>query len=224
MIYSVALDGPGGAGKSTIAKQVAKQRGIVYVDTGAMYRTIALYMLENQVDTDDEAAVQAALDNIEIRLDYRDDTQIILLNGRDVSGEIRQNNVSMAASKVSAYKTVRAFLLEAQRNAAKKQSVIMDGRDIGTVVLPDAQVKIYLTADSSVRSERRYKELCEKGQSVSLQQVLDDINQRDYNDIHRRESPLRQAQDAVLIDTSKMNFEQSVQAVLNLIDEKTGVR
>lgn len=222
MIYSVALDGPGGAGKSTIAKQVAKQRSIVYVDTGAMYRSIALYMLKHNIDIHNEEAVKAQLPNIDIQLTYKDGTQCIILCGEDVSKEIRTPEVSMSASVTSAYKSVRAFLLDTQRNVAKTQSVIMDGRDIGTVVLPDAQVKIFLSADSKVRAERRYKELMEKGETITFEEVLEDIEKRDYRDIHRRESPLKQAEDAVLLDTSYLTFDESVKAVLDLIDSKIG--
>lgn len=222
MIYSVALDGPGGAGKSTIAKQVAKQRGIVYVDTGAMYRSIALYMLKHNIDIHNEEAVKAQLPNIDIQLTYKDGTQCIILCGEDVSKEIRTPEVSMSASVTSAYKSVRAFLLDTQRNVAKTQSVIMDGRDIGTVVLPDAQVKIFLSADSKVRAERRYKELMEKGEAIAFEEVLEDIEKRDYRDIHRQESPLKQADDAVLLDTSYLTFDESVKAVLDLIDSKIG--
>ncbi|MEG1862051.1 MAG: (d)CMP kinase [Oscillospiraceae bacterium] len=220
MIYSVALDGPSGAGKSTIAKEVAKIKGIVYVDTGALYRTIALFMIENQVDITDEKAVSEAVLKAEISLEYKDGTQCILLQGKDVSQKIRQNEVSMAASTVSAYKSVRAFLLDTQRNVAKNNCVIMDGRDIGTVVLPCANVKIFISAKSEIRAHRRHKELIEKGQEIDFEQVLKDIIQRDYNDINRKESPLKQAQDAVLIDTSEMSFQQSVAAVIEIIDKK----
>ncbi|MBR5521495.1 MAG: (d)CMP kinase [Oscillospiraceae bacterium] len=222
MIYSIALDGPGGAGKSSIAKQVAKQKGIVYVDTGAMYRAIALYMLKNNIDIHDQPAVVRALSGVEISLEYRDGTQCVILNGEDVSTAIRENPVSMAASVTSAYKEVRAFLMDTQRNVAKTTSVIMDGRDIGTVVLPDAQVKIFLSADPVVRAKRRHKELLEKGQTVDFETVLSDIQQRDWQDINRTEAPLRQADDAVLLDTSDLDFEQSVKAVLDLIEEKVG--
>ena len=220
MIYSIALDGPGGAGKSSIAKQVAKLKGIVYVDTGAMYRAIALYMLKNNVDIHNEETVVAQLENVDIRLEYRDGAQCVILNGEDVSTAIRQNEVSMAASVTSAYKQVRAFLMDTQRNVAKTTSVIMDGRDIGTVVLPDAQVKIFLSADSRVRAQRRWLELQAKGDNTPLEEVLADIEKRDWQDINRKEAPLRQAEDAVLLDTSNLDFEQSVQAVLDLIDEK----
>lgn len=223
MIYSIALDGPGGAGKSSIAKQVAKRKGIVYVDTGAMYRAIALYMLKNNVDIKDQTAVVNRLPQVDIQLEYRDGTQCIILNGEDVSTAIRTSEVSMAASITSAYKEVRAFLMDTQRNVAKTTSVIMDGRDIGTVVLPDAQVKIFLSADSRIRAQRRHKELLEKGDTVTFEEVLADIEKRDWQDINRKEAPLRQADDAVLLDTSYLDFEQAVQAVLDLIDEKAGV-
>jgi len=220
MIYSIALDGPGGAGKSSIAKQVAKQKGIVYVDTGAMYRAIALYMLKNEIDIHNQDAVVKRLDGVQINLEYRDGTQCVILNGEDVSTAIRENPVSMAASVTSAYKQVRAFLMDTQRNVAKTTSVIMDGRDIGTVVLPDAQVKIFLSADARVRAARRHKELLEKGQDVDFDTVLADIQQRDWQDINRTEAPLKQAEDAVLLDTSDLDFDQAVQAVLDLIDKK----
>ncbi|MBQ3009236.1 MAG: (d)CMP kinase [Oscillospiraceae bacterium] len=222
MTYSVALDGPGGAGKSSIAKQVAKKKGIVYVDTGAMYRAIALYMLKHEIDIHNQQAVVAALDGVEISLEYRDGTQCVILCGEDVSSEIRENPVSMAASTTSAYKEVRAFLMDTQRNVAKTTSVIMDGRDIGTVVLPNAEVKIFLSADPKVRAERRHKELLEKGQQVDFETVLADIQRRDYRDINRKEAPLRQAEDAVLLDTSFLDFDQAVQAVMDIIDGKIG--
>ena len=220
MIYSIALDGPGGAGKSTIAKQVAKQKGIVYVDTGAMYRAIALYMLKNNVDIHNEEMVVAQLENVDIKLEYRDGVQCVILNGEDVSTAIRTGEVSMAASTTSAYKQVRAFLMDTQRNVAKTTSVIMDGRDIGTVVLPDAQVKIFLSADSRVRAQRRFAELQAKGDNTPFEEVLADIEKRDWQDINRKEAPLRQADDAILLDTSDLDFEQAVQAVLDIIDEK----
>lgn len=222
MIYSVALDGPGGAGKSTIARKVAALKGILYVDTGAMYRAVALYMLENDIDINDEKSVCAALENVQVDLAYQDGAQRVLLCGEDVSETIRQSRVSMAASVTSAYKCVRAFLLDAQRDVAARQSVVMDGRDIGTVVLPSAQVKIFLTADSRVRARRRYKELAEKGVQTDFDSVLADIEKRDWQDIHRRQSPLVQAEDAVLVDTSEMDFDQAVRAVLTVIENKLG--
>ncbi|MBQ5782914.1 MAG: (d)CMP kinase [Oscillospiraceae bacterium] len=216
MNYRIALDGPSGAGKSTIAKRLSAELGFVYVDTGAMYRSIGLYCLQNGIDTADEAAVTAALPQIDIALKYVDGEQRVILNGTDVSKEIRINEVSMAASKVSAYKAVRAFLLDTQRNMAKTQSVIMDGRDIGTVVLPDAEIKIFIVADPEERAKRRYKELIERGQNVPFEEVLADIVQRDYNDENRAEAPLRQAEDAIRLDTSLLDFEQSYNAVLEI--------
>ncbi|MBQ7283848.1 MAG: (d)CMP kinase [Oscillospiraceae bacterium] len=220
MNYRIALDGPSGAGKSTIAKRLSAELGFVYVDTGAMYRTIGLYCLQNNVDITDEAAVAAVLPNINIELKYVEGEQHVFLNGTDVSKEIRINEVSMAASKTSAYKPVRAFLLDTQRDMAKTQSVIMDGRDIGTVVLPDAEIKIFLVADPKERAKRRYKELIERGQNVPFDEVLQDIIQRDYNDENRAEAPLRQAEDAIRLDTSLMDFEQSYNAVLELAKSK----
>ena len=220
MIYSIALDGPGGAGKSSIAKQVAKLRGIVYVDTGAMYRAIALYMLKNNVDIHSEETVVSQLENVDIKLEYRDGAQCVILNGEDVSTQIRTNEVSMTASVTSAYKQVRAFLMDTQRNVAKTTSVIMDGRDIGTVVLPDAEIKIFIVADPEERAKRRYKELIERGQNVPFEEVLKDIIQRDYNDENRAEAPLRQAEDAIRLDTSLLDFEQSYNAVLEIAKNK----
>ena len=222
MIYSIALDGPGGAGKSTVAKRVAARKGIIYVDTGAMYRRIALFMLRNDVDVSDINAVQPLLSKVDIQIRFEDGTQKIILNGEDVSTRIRENRVSLAASTVSRHKEVRSFLLDTQRNLAKQNSVIMDGRDIGTVVLPDAQVKIYLTADVEERAKRRFKELQEKGQEVSFDELLDEIKLRDYQDMNRDVAPLRQADDAVLLDTTDLDFDQVVEKVLEIIREKTG--
>ncbi len=218
--YRIALDGPSGAGKSTIAKRLSAELGFVYVDTGAMYRTIGLYCLQNNIDTADEQKVSSILPKIKIELKYVDGEQRIILNGTDVSSEIRMNEVSMAASKVSAYKEVRKFLLDAQRNVAKEQSVIMDGRDIGTVVLPDAEIKIFIVGDATVRAKRRHKELLEKGQDISLQEVLEDIITRDHNDTNRAESPLVQADDAILLDTTYKNFEQAYASVLEVVKSK----
>jgi cytidylate kinase len=222
MIYSIALDGPGGAGKSTVAKRVAARKGIIYVDTGAMYRRIALFMLRNDVDVSDIKAVEPLLSQVDIRIKFEDGTQKIFLNGEDVSTRIRENRVSLAASTVSRHKEVRSFLLETQRNLARHNSVIMDGRDIGTVVLPDAQVKIYLTADVEERARRRFKELTEKGQDVNYDDILAEIKQRDYQDMNREVAPLRQAEDAVLLDTTDLGFEESVEKVMEIIREKTG--
>lgn len=222
MIYSIAIDGPGGAGKSSIAKKVAADMRIVYVDTGAMYRAVALHMLNCGCDIKNENRVKERLKDVKIELSYKDGTQVILLCGEDVSRLIRTPRVSMAASVVSAYVPVRDFLLDTQRNIAKEKSVIMDGRDIGTVVLPGAQVKIFLSADSKVRAARRYKELEEKGQKADFESVLRDIEKRDWRDIHRAVAPLKQAEDAVLLDTTDLSFEQAVEAVKLIINRKLG--
>lgn len=222
MIYSVALDGPGGAGKSTVARRIAQKRGIVYVDTGAMYRVVALYMTRLGVDVKDENAVKPHLSEVHISVKYEGGTQMMYLGDEDVSRAIRRPEISMAASDVSAHGSVRAFLLDTQRNMAKTQSVIMDGRDIGTVVLPDARVKVFLTADSHVRARRRLAELLAKGQDTDFETVLADIEKRDYQDIHRENAPLKQADDAVLLDTSGLTFEEVVDRMMTIIDEKTG--
>ena len=217
---NIAIDGPSGAGKSTIAKILARELGFIYVDTGAMYRTIGLYMLRNGVDSTDLPAVQAALQGIEINIAYVDGAQHIYLNGEDVSELIRTEAVSKAASAFSAIPEVRAFLLELQRGLAAKNSVIMDGRDIGTVILPNAEVKIFLTADDTARAERRYKELIEKGQEVTFESVLENIRQRDKNDSERALAPLKPAEDAILVDTTKLDLMQSVEAMKSVILEK----
>ncbi|MDD3428780.1 MAG: (d)CMP kinase [Oscillospiraceae bacterium] len=216
-MISIAIDGPSGAGKSTLAKRLAKQLGYIYVDTGAMYRAIGLYALQHGIDVKNETAVQATLADICIGLKHEDDGQHVYLNKKDVSDAIREEKVGMAASAVSAHPTVRAYLLEAQRGMAMAADVLMDGRDIGTVVLPDATVKIFLTASSKARAQRRYKELCEKGQTIDFDTVLADIEQRDYNDTHRAAAPLKQAEDAILVDTSDLNFEESFEKLLDLI-------
>lgn len=221
MSVSIAIDGPVGAGKSTIAKFCAKALGFIYVDTGALYRAIGLYCHENGINMDDADAVSAVLPKILLEIKLIDGTQHILTNGRDVSVEIRLPEISMAASKVSAIPEVRAFLLDLQRNFAKKQNVIMDGRDIGTVVLPNADLKIFLTADARERAKRRYDELIAKGSVVKYEDVLDDLNKRDYNDSHRAIAPLKQADDAVLADTTGMNFEQSCDMIIAMIGDKT---
>ncbi len=217
---NIAIDGPSGAGKSTIAKILARELGFIYVDTGAMYRSLGLYMLRNGVDSTDLPAVQAALQGIEINIAYVDGAQHIYLNGEDVSELIRTEAVSKAASAFSAIPEVRAFLLELQRGLAAKNSVIMDGRDIGTVILPNAEVKIFLTADDTARAERRYKELIEKGQEVTFESVLENIRQRDKNDSERALAPLKPAEDAILVDTTKLDLMQSVEAMKSVILEK----
>lgn len=216
-MVSIAIDGPSGAGKSTLARRLAAQLGYIYVDTGAMYRAVGLYALRSGTDMQNEAQMTALLPQIQLDLRHIDGTQHIFLNGEDVSGLIRTEQVSMAASAVSAHPSVRAYLLQAQRGMAQTHNVIMDGRDIGTVVLPNAQVKIFLTASAQERARRRYEELAQKGEAVTYEQVLADVNQRDYNDTHRDASPLRQAPDAVLADTTECDFEQSFALLLQTI-------
>lgn len=220
-MVSVAIDGPAGAGKSTLARRLAAQLGYIYVDTGAMYRAVGLYALRAGQDPKDNTAVEGLLPQISLRLDCPDGEQHIYLNGEDVSSAIRTEQAGMAASAVGANPAVRAFLLETQRQMARTQNVLMDGRDIGTVVLPDAAVKIFLTASPEARAARRWKEYQEKGQQVSYEQVLEDVRQRDYQDTHREAAPLRQAEDAVLLDTSELDFEQSLAAMAAIIAEKT---
>ncbi len=219
-MISIAIDGPGGAGKSTLARRLAQELGYIYVDTGAMYRAIGLYALRMGVSTRDEAGVTALLPDIHLELRYVDDTQVILLGGEDVSSAIRAEEVSMAASNVAAHPPVRAFLLQTQRDMAKTSNVLMDGRDIGTAVLPDATLKIYLTAPAEVRAARRVAQLAEKGTIADFDEVLADINQRDWQDMHREIAPLRQAEDAVLVDTGALDLEQSFRVLYDLIQEK----
>lgn len=218
--YNIAIDGPAGAGKSTIAKLVAAKLGFIYVDTGAMYRAMALYFLENGIQPEDEENVSAACGQIDISLRYQDGVQQVILNGRDVSGKIRTEAVGNAASVVSAYRAVRQALLALQQNLAKTSNVIMDGRDIGTCVLPDAQTKIYLTASSHVRAIRRYKELTEKGQMCNLEEIEQDIIDRDYRDMHREIAPLTQAADAVLLDSSALTIDQVVDGIITAARER----
>ena len=218
--YNIAIDGPAGAGKSTIAKLVAAKLGFIYVDTGAMYRAMALYFLENGIQPEDETRVSAICGQIDISLRYQDGVQQVILNGRDVSGKIRTEAVGNAASVVSAYRAVRQALLALQQNLAKTSNVIMDGRDIGTCVLPNAQTKIYLTASSHVRAIRRYKELTEKGQMCNLEEIEQDIIDRDYRDMHREIAPLTQAADAVLLDSSEMTIDQVVDGIIGAARER----
>ncbi len=220
MFINVAIDGPSGAGKSTISKEVSKKLGFIYVDTGALYRTIALYVFNNKIDPDDAVAVSRVLSDISIRFDYIDAEQHVFLNDVDVSFDIRVHAISEYASKVSAIKEVREFLLFMQRDIASKNNIIMDGRDIGTVVLPDARLKIFLTASAEVRAKRRFDELCQKGQSVDFATVLNDIIERDKRDTERAVAPLKKADDAVLVDTSDCSFDESVEIICNLIKER----
>lgn len=217
---AVAIDGPSGAGKSTIAKRLAATLGYVYVDTGAMYRTVGLAMLRRGIDVNDKAAVIAALADIEVSIAYVDGTQRVLLNGEDVSDQIRTPEVSMAASVTSAIPEVRKFLFETQQKLARENNVIMDGRDIGTVVLPNAKVKIFLSASVEDRARRRFDELKEKGMDVSFEDVLEDMKQRDYNDSHRDVAPLKPADDAVSVDTTGNTLEESVALMESIVKEK----
>lgn len=221
-MVSVAIDGPAGAGKSTLARRLAAELGYIYVDTGAMFRTIGLYALRAGKDPKDNEAVNALLPEISLKFAFIEGEQHIYLNGEDVSTAIRTEEVGMAASAVGANPEVRAFLLGMQRDMAKTQDVLMDGRDIGTVVLPDATVKIFLTASPEARATRRWKEYQQKGVEVSYEEVLADVRQLDYQDTHRAAAPLRQADDAQLLDTSEMNFEQSLEAMKKMIVEKVG--
>ena len=220
MSVNVAIDGPAGAGKSTIARSAAKQIGFIYVDTGALYRTVGLYSIRKGFDTKDAEKVISTLGDIKINLGFKDGEQRVYLNGEDVSEAIRTPEASMGASNVSAIPEVRAFLFDLQKNIAKENDCLMDGRDIGTVVLPDAQVKIFLTASPEIRAKRRYKELIEKGADVKYEDVLEDLINRDYQDTHREIAPLKVADDAVLVDTSNYDFDGSLNAVIAVIKEK----
>lgn len=217
---NIAIDGPAGAGKSSIAKLVAKDMNFIYVDTGAMFRAMAYYFLSNGIDPQDEEAVNAACGGICIRIEYEDGIQHIYLNDRDVSTEIRKEEVGKNASVVAKYPMIRAKLLELQRAMAAENDVIMDGRDIGTVVLPDAEAKIFLTASSRVRAERRYKELKEKGEECDLDKIEKDIIARDEQDMNREIAPLKQAEDAVLVDTSYMTISEVVAAIRDIVESK----
>ena len=216
MGYNVAIDGPAGAGKSTIAKRVAKEKGFIYVDTGAMYRAMALYLIKNQVDAKDASAIGESCKNADITIQYQDGEQIVLLNGENVNGLIRTEEVGNMASVSSANMEVRKKLVELQQKLAKTADVVMDGRDIGTCVLPDANVKVYLTASSKERANRRYKELTAKGEVCDLDTIEKDIIERDNRDMTREISPLRQAEDATLIDSSNMTIDEVVDAILAL--------
>ena len=219
MSMNIAIDGPAGAGKSTIAKRLAKKLGFIYADTGAMYRAMAYYFLQHNIDAKDENAIAAACPDVDVTITYENGEQQVLLNGENVNGVIRNEEVGNMASSTSVYPVVRKKLVELQRQLAKSADVIMDGRDIGTCVLPDAQVKIYLTASSATRAKRRYDELTEKGVSCDLAEIEKDIIDRDYRDMHRETSPLRQAEDAVLVDSSEMNIDEVVDAIYQVYSE-----
>ncbi|MBR6335257.1 MAG: (d)CMP kinase [Clostridia bacterium] len=220
-MINVAIDGPAGAGKSTVARAAAAQLNYIYVDTGALYRAVGVYALRQGAETTNREQVTALLGDISVELKFVDGEQRVLLNSEDVSVEIRTPEASMAASNVSAIPEVRAFLFDLQRDIAKKNNCIMDGRDIGTVVLPDAQVKIFLTAAPEKRAKRRYDELIAKGSSVEYKDVLEDLIKRDYNDSHREVAPLKPAQDSVIVDTSDLDLQQSIEKVTQIIREKT---
>lgn len=219
-VIAVAIDGPAGAGKSTIARAAAAQLGFVYVDTGALYRTIGLAVCRRGIDGTDVPGILTTLPEIQVGLTYQDGAQYVLLDGEDVSDAIRTPQISTYASQVSSVPEVRAYLLDLQRDLARRQSVIMDGRDIGTVILPDAKVKIFLTASPEKRAARRCAELREKGQDVTVEGILADMERRDALDASRAVAPLKQAEDAVLVDTSDLTLEQSIEAVLTVIRDK----
>ena len=218
MAFNVAIDGPAGAGKSTIAKMVAKEKGFIYVDTGAMYRAMALYFLKKGIRPEESDKISAAVDGADVTIEYVNGEQQVLLNGENVTPYLRTEEVGNMASVSSTNADVRRKLVELQQKLAATSNVVMDGRDIGTCVLPNADVKVYLTASSVVRANRRYKELIEKGQEADWDTIKKDIEERDYRDMNRDISPLRQAEDAILIDSSDMTIEENVQAILNLMN------
>lgn len=220
-MIQIAIDGPGGAGKSTLSKAVAAKLGIVYVDTGALYRTVGYYVRSKNVEPHDAEAVGALLPEISIEVRYVDGAQRVYLNGEDLGDKIRTPEMSMYASAVSAIPAVRAFLLETQKDIARKNSVIMDGRDIGTVILPNADVKIFLTASAECRARRRYDELLAKGQTVRYEDVLREMNERDTADSTREIAPAQAAEDAIVFDNTGMSLEQSVDAIIQIVNEKT---
>ena len=222
--YSIAIDGPAGAGKSTIARRLAKELGYYYVDTGAIYRTVAYFLDLLGVSPKDVDGVTRYIDELTVEIEYDEDgKQHMLMNGMDVTDDIRTQDISQKASLVSAHAVVREVLLDMQREVARKHNVIMDGRDIGTVVLPKANVKIFHTASAEVRAERRYQEMLEKGQKANLQQVLKDIQQRDYQDTHREIAPLKMARDSIKVDTSNMDLDQVTAAIKKIVEEKIPV-
>ncbi|MDD7333172.1 MAG: (d)CMP kinase [Lachnospiraceae bacterium] len=220
MMINIAIDGPAGAGKSTIAKRLAKELGYIYVDTGAMYRAMAYYFLKNHISAEDENRIAAACEHVDITIRYQDGEQQVILNGENVNGVIRNEEVGNMASSTSVYPVVRKKLVELQQQLAVKENVIMDGRDIGTVVLPNADVKIYLTASSKVRAKRRYDELTAKGEACDLDQIEQDIIDRDYRDMNRETSPLKQADDAVLLDSSDLDIDGVVEKMKEIIKSR----
>ena len=219
MSFNIAIDGPAGAGKSTIAKQLAKELGYVYVDTGAMYRAMAYYFLTNNIQVEDTEAISKACEVVDVSISYENGVQVVWLNGENVSGKIRTEEVGKMASATSVYPVVRTKLVELQQKLAQKTDVIMDGRDIGTVVLPNADVKIYMTADARVRAKRRFDELTAKGVECDLDEIEKDIIERDYRDMNRETSPLKKADDAVELDTSALDIEGVVNAMKEIIEK-----
>lgn len=219
MAYNVAIDGPAGAGKSTIAKLVAKKMGLIYVDTGAMYRAMALFMIRSGVNPTDADAISAKCQEADITIDYEEGEQVVRLNGENVNGMLRTEEVGKMASVTSVQPAVRVKLVELQKALASVRDCVMDGRDIGTCVLPNAQVKIYLTASSEVRAKRRFDELQQKGETCDLEQIKADIEERDYRDMHREHSPLKQAEDAVLVDSSYMTIEEVAETIIGLCEK-----
>lgn len=219
-MINIAIDGPSGAGKSTISKAVAKELGFIHIDTGALYRTIAFYLSDNQIDVNNEEAIKAALDDIKIQVCIEDGLQKIYLNNKEVCEELRQPNITKIASDVSKLPIVRDYLLEIQRELARENNCVMDGRDISTVVLPDATVKIFLTASPEVRAERRFNQQKEMGIIEDYDKILEDIKKRDYNDSHREIAPLKQAPDAIKIDSSKVDFDEVKNICKKLISER----
>lgn len=222
-MIKIAIDGPGGAGKSTVAKVVAKKLGIVYVDTGALYRTVGLYVADHGIDPRDAEAVAKVLPNIQIEVRFEDGAQRVYLNGVDHGDRIRTPQMAMYASAVSAIPAVRAFLLATQKDIAAKNSVVMDGRDIGTVILPDADVKIFMTASAECRARRRYEELLAKGQKVEYEDVFREMNERDLQDSTREIAPTKAAPDAVYLDNSDLDIEQSAEAIIEIARKRVGV-
>ena len=219
-MFNIAIDGPAGAGKSTIAKIVAKKLGYIYVDTGAMYRAMALACIRNNIKADEKAKVAEVCENVDISLAYENDSQIVKLNGENVNKYIRDEKVGQMTSAIAVYGEVREILVALQRKIAEKENVVMDGRDIGSAVLPGADVKIYLTASVKTRAERRYKELCEKGISCDIDKIEKDIIDRDYRDMNRAVSPLKQSEDAVLLDSSDLSIEEVADNILKICEEK----
>ncbi len=218
--FNLAIDGPAGAGKSTIAKRLAKKLGFIYVDTGAMYRAMALYFLRNNIEASDSERIEAACNDVDITIEYRNGEQFVILNGEKVNDFLRTEEVGNMASTTSVYKAVRLKLVELQQNLAKKESVVMDGRDIGTYVLPGADLKIYLTASTKERARRRWAELKDKGQASDMDVIEQDIIDRDHRDMTREFAPLRQAEDAVLLDSSQLSVDEVVERILALYHRK----